>query len=284
MSLDLIEQIFREFSKKFSPDYFERFTKLLNEKLMTDKSSIGKIVSSLVSPLSICDKAICEYQFRLVRYGLEKNLEISEFDRTSFFNELFRHPLLLESSILRHLALQIAIFIYSTDRFQLNDEIELEEILQRFSFDPNLYVQRSLAQFLSLYVIKADCSSCLNSIKDKSNDEDLLYRVLILLDEFVQKETIEKLKLYQNLSDTKIQREFFLKTNKFFIDEDPIVFYLMKILSKSVSDYVHHLVSTINGRFKQNLSIRKLVACVKAVFLLIKQTEIEQIDEKQTQS
>ena len=291
MAMNLIEKILEKFLSQtlndhghFSRDYFERFTQLLNRTLAEKRSFLEKIFSNIISPFHRSNSVTFEYQLRLIRYSLRENLDLNEFHRTSFFKELFQHPLLIESSILRDLFLQIAILIFENDRFQSYDQIELEPILKRFSSDRNLYVQKSLAQFLALYIWKSDSYSSLKLLEEKSNDPDLLYRILMLIDEHRLEQILQRLNLYEKLEDTTVQRHFVLKTAQYLVDEESLLSFLDLLLEKSLADYVHVLLSVLDSRFQRKKSTEKLIACLKALFLLMKQTEIEEIDENQPSS
>ena len=106
-----------------------------------------------------------------------------------------------------------------------------------------------------------------------------LYEILILLDQNQQELLIKQLNIYDKLSDTPAMRIFVLKTAKLLTTEDQIVFYLNRILDKSLSDYVHMLCTIISSRHEHHRSILKLTACLKALFLYIQETEFEEINE-----
>jgi hypothetical protein len=209
---------------------------------------------------------------------LRQHLQLNKND---FLNKLFHHSLLIYSSIVRHLSLQIAILIYEHDLHQSFDDIFFSHIIKLFSPDPNLYVRNTLAQFLALYISKHDQYELLNQIQKQSLNSDLIYDILILLDQDKQQLLIKQLDIYGNLSDSTAIRAFVLKTAKYLIDEDNIVFYLNRILEKSLSDYVHMLLSIISSRYEYHRSNVKLTACLKALFLYIQETEIEEIDENE---
>jgi len=286
--LKLIETIFNRFlvqtqsdNPQLSRDYFERFTQLLNQtfhKYPQLKSSIETIISSIIYPFHPSNNVTFEYQLRLIRFSLRQHLQLN---KTDFLNKLFHHSLLIYSSIVRHLSLQIAILIYEHDLYQSFDDIFFSHIIKLFSPDPNLYVRNTLAQFLALYISKHDQYELLNQIQKQSLNSDLIYDILILLDQDKQQLLIKQLDIYGNLSDSTAIRAFVLKTSKYLIDEDNIVFYLNRILEKSLSDYVHMLLSIISSRYEYHRSNIKLTACLKALFLYIQETEIEEIDENE---
>jgi hypothetical protein len=286
--LKLIETIFNRFlvqtqsdNPQLSRDYFERFTQLLNQtfhKYPQLKSSIEIIISSIIYPFHPSNNVTFEYQLRLIRFSLRQDLQLNKND---FLNKLFHHSLLIYSSIVRHLSLQIAILIYEHDLHQSFDDIFFSHIIKLFSPDPNLYVRNTLAQFLALYISKHDQYELLNQIQKQSLNSDLIYDILILLDQDKQQLLIKQLDIYGNLSDSAPIRAFVLKTSKYLIDEDNIVFYLNRILEKSLSDYVHMLLSIISSRYEYHRSNVKLTACLKALFLYIQETEIEEIDENE---
>jgi hypothetical protein len=287
--LKLIEKIFNRFliqtqsdNPQLSRDYFERFTQLLNqtfEKYSQLKSSIETIISSIISPYHSSNLVTFEYQLRLIRFSLRQHLQIFELKKKNFLDELFHQTLLLYSSIHRHLSLQIAILIYEHDLYQSFDENFFSHIIQLFSSDPNLYVRNTLAQFLALYLSKHDQYPLLNQIRSQSRNSDLIYDIIVLLDQDQQQLLIKQLNIYENLSDTNATRVFILKTAKYLIEEGQIVFYLNQLLEKSLSDYVYLLFTIISSRDEHHRSIVKLTACVKALFLYIQQTDIEEIDE-----
>jgi len=286
--LKLIETIFSRFlvqtqsdNPQLSRDYFERFTQLLNQtfqKYPQLKSSIERIISSIIYPFHPSNNVTFEYQLRLIRFSLRQHLQLNKND---FLNKIFHHSLLIYSSIVRHLSLQIAILIYEHDLYQSFDNIFFSHIIKLFSPDPNLYVRNTLAQFLALYISKHDQYELLNQIQKQSLNSDLIYDILILLDQDKQQLLIKQLDIYGNLSDSTAIRAFVLKTSKYLIDEDNIVFYLNRILEKSLSDYVHMLLSIISSRYEYHRSNVKLTACLKALFLYIQETEIEEIDENE---
>ncbi|CAF2780559.1 unnamed protein product, partial [Rotaria sp. Silwood2] len=92
---------------------------------------------------------------------------------------------------------------------------------------------------------------------------------------------IKQLNIYDNLSDSTAIRAFVLKTARYIINEDHLVFYLNRILEKSLSDYVYMLLTIISSRYEYHQSINKLIACLNALFLYIKETDIEEIDENE---
>jgi hypothetical protein len=266
---------------QLSRDYFERFTQLLNQTFQKSpqlKSSIEKIISSIIYPYHPSNTVTFEYQLRLIRFSLRQNLQINKND---FLNEIFHHSLLIYSSILRHLSLQIAILIYEQNLYQSFDEIFFLHIIKLFSSDPNLYVRNTLAQFLALYISKHNQYELLNQIQKQLLNSDLIYNILILLDQNQQELLIKQLNIYENLSDTPAIRAFVLKTAKYIIAEDHIVFYLNRILEKSLSDYVYMLLTILSTRYESHQSIIKLNACLKALFLYIQESEIEEIDENE---
>ena len=287
--LKLIETIFTRFliqtqsdNPQLSRDYFERFTQLLNQTFQKHpqlKSSIETIISSIIYPFHPSNNVTFEYQLRLIRFSLRQHLQILELNKNDFLNKLFHHSLLIYSSIVRHLSLQIAILIYEHDLYQSFDDIFFLHIIKLFSPDPNLYVRNTLAQFLALYISKHDQYQLLKQIQTQSANSDLIYNIFILLDQDQQ-----QLNIYENLSDSTAIRAFVLKTAKYVIDEDNIVFYLNRVLEKSLSDYVHMLLSIISSRHEYHQSIVKLSACLKALFLYIQETEIEEIDENEQNS
>jgi len=286
--LKLIETILTRFliqtqsdNPQLSRDYFERFTQLLNQTFQKSpqlKSSIEKTILSIIFPYHPSNTVTFEYQLRLIRFSLRQHLELNQND---FLNQLFHHSLLIYSSILRHLSLQIAILIYEQNLYQSFDENFFSNIIKLFSPDPNLYVRNTLAQFLALYISKHNQYELLNQIQKQS---DLIYNILILLDENQQQLLIKQLNIYENLSDTPAIRTFVLKTAKYIIAEDHIVFYLNRILEKSLSDYVYMLLTILSTRYESHQSIVKLNACLKALFLYIQETEIEEIDENEQNS
>jgi hypothetical protein len=292
--LKLIETILTRFliqtqsdNPQLSRDYFERFTQLLNQtfqKYPQLKSSIEINISSIIFPYHPSNIVTFEYQLRLIRFSLRQHLQILELNKNDFLNQLFHYSLLIYSSIVRHLSLQIAILIYEHDLYQSFDEIFFSHIIKLFSPDPNLYVRNTLAQFLALYISKHDQYQLLNQIQKQSLNSDLIYNILILLDQDQQQLLIKQLNIYENLSDSPAIRAFVLKTVKYVIAEDHIVFYLNRILEKSLSDYVYLLLSIISSRYEYHQSIIKLRACLKALFLYIQETEIEEIDENEQNS
>jgi len=292
--LKLIKTIFTRFliqtqsdNPQLSRDYFERFTQLLNQtfqKYPQLKSSIEIIISSIISPYHSSNIITFEYQLRLIRFSLRQHLQIFELNKNDFLDKLFHYSLLISSSILRHLSLQIAILIYEQNLYQSFDEIFLTYIIKFFSPDPNLYVRNTLAQFLALYISKHNQYQLLNQIQKQSLNSDLIYNILILLDQDQQQLLIQQLNIYDNLSDSPTIRTFVLKTAKYVIVEDPIVFYLNRILEKSLSDYVYMLLTILSSRYESHQSIVKLNACLKALFLYIQETEIEEIDENEQNS
>ena len=267
----LIESVFERFLRgtseeppQFSRDYFERFTQLLTEAEPIFRPTIEKSIAALVSPLHPSNAVTFEYQLRLIRYSLRQQLS-SSVD----LQHLYSHPLLTFSSILRHLALQIGRESSSPSgpTFAL--------ILQVFSSDPNLYVRDALAQFLSIFISAGDRHSLLPRL-----DADLLYRVLLLLPEDQQVKWIAHLRIYDNLDDTcPAARAFVLQTAKDLQEERPIVEYLQRVFARSLSDYVHQLFSIIAARDQRQRAIGQLTAAVKALFLFMKEIEIEEIDE-----
>ncbi|CAF4445357.1 unnamed protein product, partial [Rotaria sp. Silwood2] len=289
--LKLIEQIFNRFliqtqsdSPQLSRDYFERFTQLLNEtfqKYSQLKSSIETIISSIIHPYDSSNIVTFEYQLRLIRFSLRQHLQILELNKNDYLNKLFHHKLLISSSIVRHLSLQIAILIYEHNLYQSFDEIFFSHIIKLFSPDPNLYVRNTLAQFLALYISKHDQYELLNQIQKQSLNSDLIYNILILFDQDKQQLLIKQLNIYDNLSDSTAIRAFVLKTARYIINEDHLVFYLNRILEKSLSDYVYMLLTIISSRYEYHQSINKLIACLNALFLYIKETDIEEIDENE---
>ncbi|CAF2980019.1 unnamed protein product [Rotaria socialis] len=287
--LKLIEKVFTRFliqtqsdSPQLSRDYFERFTQLLNQtfqKYSQLKSSIETIISSIIYPYHLSNIVTFEYQLRLIRFSLRQHLQILELNKNDYLHELFHHKLLLSSSIVRHLSLQIALLIYEHDFYQSFDDIFFSHIIKLFSSDPNLYVRNILAQFLALYISKHDQYQLLNQIQQQSQNADLIYDILILFDEDKQKLLINEMNIYENLLDSTATRAFVLKTARYKTDEDQIVFYLNRVLEKSLSDYVHMLLTIISSRYEYHRSINKLSACLKGLFLYIKEVDIEEIDE-----
>ncbi|CAF0796308.1 unnamed protein product [Adineta ricciae] len=289
--LQLIETIFNRFllqtqsdNPQLSRDYFERFTQLLNETIQKYpqlKLSIETFISKMIYPFHLSNIVTFEYQLRLIRYSFRRHLQILKLDHHDFLNHLFYHSLLDQSSIVRHLSLQIAILVYEQDLFQSFDETFFTRIIQLFSPDPNLYVRNTLAQFLALYISKHDQHQLFNQIQKQSSNSDLTYNILTLLDETKQQVLIQELNIYEHLVDSVATRAFVLKTAKYLVNEDQLVFYLNQILRKSLSDYVHMLLSIISSRYEHNQSIKKLTAYVKALFLYMQETEIEEIDENE---
>ncbi|UJR08559.1 hypothetical protein I4U23_012820 [Adineta vaga] len=289
--LILIQTIFNRFllqtqsdNPQLSRDYFERFTQLLNQtiqKYSPLKLSIETLISTIIYPFHSSNIVTFEYQLRLIRYSFRQHLNIIQFDYQDFLNQLFNHSLLIHSSIVRHLSLQIAILIYEHDLQQSFDEIFFTHIIQLFSPDPNLYVRNTLAQFLALYISKHDQYQLFHQIQKQSVNSDLIYNILMLLDENKQQILIKQLNIYENLMDSTAVRAFVLKTAKYVTNEDQIVFYLNRILEKSLSDYVHMLLSIISSRYEHNQSTSKLTACLKALFLYLQETEFEEIDENE---
>ncbi|CAF4308900.1 unnamed protein product, partial [Rotaria magnacalcarata] len=104
-------------------------------------------------------------QLRLIRFSLRQHLQILELNKNDYLHELFHHKLLLSSSIVRHLSLQIALLIYEHDFYQSFDDIFFSHIIKLFSSDPNLYVRNTLAQFLALYISKHGQYQLLNQIQ-----------------------------------------------------------------------------------------------------------------------
>ncbi|CAF3618244.1 unnamed protein product, partial [Rotaria sp. Silwood2] len=147
-----------------------------------------------------------------------------------------------------------------------------------------LYVRNTLAQFLALYISKHDQYELLNQIQKQSLNSDLIYNILILFDQDKQQLLIKQLNIYDNLSDSTAIRAFVLKTARYIINEDHLVFYLNRILEKSLSDYVYMLLTIISSRYEYHQSINKLIACLNALFLYIKETDIEEIDENEQNS
>ncbi|CAF1196339.1 unnamed protein product [Rotaria sordida] len=289
--LKLVEKIFNRFliqtqsdSPQLSRDYFERFTQLLNEifqKYSQLKSSIEIIISSIIYPYHSTNIITFEYQLRLIRYSLRQNLQIFELNKNNYLNQLFHHKLLILSSIIRHLSLQIAILIYEHNFYQLFDDNFFSHIIKIFSSDQNLYVCNTLAQFLALYISKHNQYELLNQIQKQSQNSDLIYNILILFDQDKQQLLIKQLNIYENLSDSPAIRAFVLKTVRYIIDEDHIISYLNHILEKSLSDYVYMLLTIISSRYEYHQSINKLSACLKGLFLYMKETDIEEIDESE---
>ncbi|CAF1935917.1 unnamed protein product [Rotaria magnacalcarata] len=289
--LKLIEKVFTRFliqtqsdSPQLSRDYFERFTQLLNQtfqKYSQLKSSIETTISSIIYPYHLSNIVTFEYQLRLIRFSLRQHLQILELNKNDYLHELFHHKLLLSSSIVRHLSLQIALLIYEHDFYQSFDDIFFSDIIKLFSSDPNLYVRNTLAQFLALYISKHDQYQLLNQIQKQSQNADLIYDILILFDEDKQKLLINEMNIYENLLDSTATRAFVLKTARYKTDEDQIVFYLNRVLEKSLSDYVHMLLTIISSRYEYHRSINKLSACLKGLFLYIKEVDIEEIDENE---
>jgi hypothetical protein len=292
--LDLIEQVFTRFliqtqsdNPQLSRDYFERFTQLLNQTFQKHpqlKSSIETIILSIIHPYHSSNIVTFEYQLRLIRFSLRQHLQIFKLDKNDFLRKLFHHSLLNHSSIIRHLALQIAILIYEHDLHQSFDEIFFSYIIKLFSPDPNLYVRNTLAQFLALCISKHDQYQLLNQIQEQSLNPDLIYNILILLDQDKQQLLIKQLNIYEHLSDSAAIRAFVLKTAKYVVEEDQIVFYLNRLLEKSLSDYVYILLSIISSRYECQRSVVKLSACLKGLFLYIQEKEIEEIDENEQNS
>lgn len=289
--LKLIEKIFQRFltqtqsdNPQLSRDYFERFTQLLNQTLQKSpqlKTSIETLIISIIFPYHSSNIVTFEYQLRLIRYLLRQYLQINSKD---FLDKLIHHSLLIYSSILRHLTIQIAILIYEQDLYQSFDEQFFTHIIKLFSSDPNLYVRNTLAQFLALYITKHNQYELLDQIRKQSLNSDLIYNIIILFDEDQQPLLIKKLNIYENLSDTPAIRTFVLKTAKYVTTEDQIVFYLNRILEKSLTDYVHMLITILTSRYESNQSIIKLNACLKALFLYIQETDFEEIDEHEQNS
>ncbi|CAF1962284.1 unnamed protein product [Rotaria magnacalcarata] len=289
--LKLIEKVFTRFliqtqsdSPQLSRDYFERFTQLLNQtfqKYSQLKSSIETTISSIIYPYHLSNIVTFEYQLRLIRFSLRQHLQILELNKNDYLHELFHHKLLLSSSIVRHLSLQIALLIYEHDFYQSFDDIFFSDIIKLFSSDPNLYVRNTLAQFLALYISKHGQYQLLNQIQKQSQNADLIYDILILFDEDKQKLLINEMNIYENLLDSTATRAFVLKTARYKTDEDQIVFYLNRVLEKSLSDYVHMLLTIISSRYEYHRSINKLSACLKGLFLYIKEVDIEEIDENE---
>ncbi|CAF1417267.1 unnamed protein product [Rotaria sp. Silwood1] len=287
--LKLIEKIFTRFliqtqseSPQLSRDYFERFTQLLNEtfqKYSQLKSSIETIISSIIHPYHSSNIVTFEYQLRLIRFSLRQHLQILELNTNGYLHKLFHHKLLISSSIVRHLSLQIAILIYEHNLYQSFDESFFSHIIKLFSPDPNLYVCNTLAQFLALYISKHDQYELLNQIQKQSLNSDLIYNILILFDEDKQELLIKQLNIYENLPDSTAIRAFVLKTARYTINEDHLIYYLNRILEKSLSDYVYMLLTIISSRYEYHQSSNKLIACLKALFLYMKETDIEEIDE-----
>lgn len=292
--LKLIETIFQRFliqtqadNPQLSRDYFERFTQLLNQtfqKYPQLKSSIETNLSSIIFPYHSSNIVTFEYQLRLMRYALRQHLQINELKQKDFLHQLFHHSLLVSSSIIRHISLQIAILIYEQDLYQSFDEEFFSHIIKVFSSDPNLYVRNTLAQFLALYISKHNQYQLLHQIQKQSLNSDLIYNIIILLNQDQQQLSIKQLNIYENLSDSPAIRAFVLKTAKYVLTEDHLVFYLNRILEKSLSDYVHMLLTIISSRYESNQSIIKLNACLKALFLYIQEIEIEEIDENEQNS
>jgi hypothetical protein len=292
--LKLIEKIFDRFllqtqsdNPQLSRDYFERFTQLLNQTFQKSpqlKPSIETIISSLISPYHPSNLVTFEYQLRLIRFSLRQHLEIFELNNKDFLDQLCHHSLLVYSSIIRHLSLQIAILIYEHDLHQSFDEIFFSHIIKLFSPDPNLYVRNTLAQFLALYISKHHQYQLVNQIQKQSVNSDLIYHILILLDENQQQVLIKQLNIYENLSDSPAIRAFILKTSKYLIEEDQLIVYLNRLLEKSLSDYVYMLLTILSSRDEHHRSIVKLSACLKALFLYIQETDIEEIDENEQNS
>ena len=288
----LIEEIFRKFllqtqsnTPQFSRDYFERFTQLLNQTFVRYphcQPTIEQTISSISSPYHSSNLLTLEYQFRLIRYAFRQHLAISTFQKRDFLNELFHHSLLRNSSILRHLALQIAIAIYEQELQQTFDEQDLMDLIRLFSSDPNLYVRKSLVEFLALYLSKHDQFRFIEQIRRLSADADLIYQIFILLNPNEHELLLQQFHLYDRLTDTPAQRAFVLKTAKYLIDESPLIFYLNRIFEKSLSDYVHMLLTILSSRQTSHRSNEQLKICLKAVFLYIQDTEIEEIDETES--
>lgn len=242
--LSLIENVFRRFllqtqsdSPQLSRDYFERFTQLLNQSFVKYpilKPSIEAKISSIISPFHASNIMTFEYQLRLIRFSLRQHLHIAELTHVDFLNQLLHHSHLLHSSIVRHLALQIATLIYDNNLHPSFDETLFAHMLQLFSSDPNLYVRQALAQFIALYISKHDQYQLFNQIVAQSHDADLLYTVLILLDEEKQSMLIKQLNVYANLVDSPAVRAFVLKTAKCVNGEDQLVSYLHRLLTISL--------------------------------------------------
>ena len=287
--LNLIENVFRRFllqtqsdSPQLSRDYFERFTQLLNQSFIKYpilKPSIEAKISSIISPFHASNIMTFEYQLRLIRFSLRQHLRLSELTHVDFLDQLLHHAHLRHSSIVRHLALQIATLIYDHNLHPFFDETLFAHMLQLLSSDPNLYVRHALAQFLALYISKHDRYRLCNQIVSQSHDADLLYTVLILLDEEKQSVLIKQLDVYANLVDSPAVRAFVLKTAKCVKDEDQLVSYLQRLLKVSLSDYVHSLLAIISSRAEHHRSTVQLTACLKGLFLYIRETDIEEIDE-----
>ena len=271
----LIEKIFRSFLRqtqadpgRFSRDYFERFSQLLTETLIKYpryQSSIEEILTSISFPYHSSNLLTLEYQLRLIRYAFRQHLPIIDIQT----DELLHHPLLRQSSILRHLALQIASLI---------DQPCFVELIKLFSSDPNLYVRNTLVEVLARYLSKPDACRLFQQISENSADRDLAYQVIIRLEENEQELLIKQFNLYENLADTPAQRIFVLKTAKFLDGEDPIILYLNRIFDPSLSDYVHMLLTIISSRQTTHRSNEKLQNCLKALFLYMQESEIEEIE------
>lgn len=273
-----IENVFQRFllsteaqPPQFSRDYFERFTQLLTRADPIFQGTIEKSIVCLISPLHSENLVTFEYQLRLIRYSLRQQLAstLSLVDLT-----LLCHPLLTFSSILRHLALQIGLLLWQNTRSVFPSGAFFSSLVGVFSSDPNLYVRDALAQFFSLFIDSADLFRQL--------DTDLIYRILVLLDRDAQRKWIHQLGIYETLDDTcPAARAFVLHTAKDLDDEQPLVKYLQCVFDRSISDYVHQLFSILSSRSRSKRSIRQLTACVKALFLYMKQIEIEEIDESE---
>ena len=292
--LKLIEKIFSQFlihtqsdHPQLSRDYFERFTQLINQifqKYPQLRLPIATIISSIIYPYHSSNIVTFEYQLRLIRFSLSEHLQLVELSPNDFLEKLFYHTFLSYSSIIRHLSLQIAILIYEHNLYPAFDNRFFSHTIDLFSRDPNLYVRNRLAQFLALSISKYDQYQLLNQIQEQSRNSDLIYDILILLDQDKQQLFIRQLNIYENLSDSASVRTFVLKTAKYRIDEDHIVLYLNCILRKSLSDYVYMLLKIVSFRYESQQSIVKLNACIKALFLYMKQTKIDEIDENEENS
>lgn len=271
----LIEKIFRSFlqqtqndSGRFSREYFQRFSQLLSETLTKYpqyQSSIEQILSSICFPYHSSNLLTLEYQFRLIRYAFRQHLTLINIQT----EDLLHHPLLQQSSILRHLALQISC---------VNDQSSFIELIKLFSSDPNLYVRNTLVEYAAVYLSQHDPCELLEQIREYSADRDLIYQVIIQLNDDQQELLIKQSNLYENLIDTPAGNQFVLKTGKFLDREDSIIIYLNRIFDKSLSDYLHMVLTIMSSRQIVHRSNTKLQSCLHAFFLYMQDLEIEPIE------
>ena len=288
MNETLIEQVFDRFllQTQLSRDYFERFTQLLKKNLLENvelKSLIATKISRICFPYHQSNLVTFEYQLRLIRFAFQQQqlLQIEQLKSSSFLIELIHHSLLVYSSLLRHLTLQIGILFYEqidNNNKQTFDEHFFNEILQLFSSDSNLYVQNTLTQFLAIYLSKHDRYDQIKTLPKT----DLFFNILCHFDEHHQQILINQLNIYEHLSDSSIQRIFILKTAKYLVNEQQLITYLNCLLHQSLSDYVYMLFSIISIRYESKQTIEQLAACVKSLFLYIQQTEFEEIDDMES--